>query len=264
MNELLRLEAVSFQVDRKLILKEVSLTLNAGECLGLVGPNGAGKTTLLRLVAGLLEPTSGQIWLEAQPLARLKRREVARRLGYVPQQAGLDFDFTIREVVLSGRNPYLSRFEVESEVDRQIATQALKLTDLEHLAERLVTTLSGGERQRVAIARALAQQPALLVLDEPTASLDLRHQHEIMQLVQRLTEMQGLAALISVHDLNLAARYCDRVAVLAAGQLVVINTPSEAFTPALLAQVFEVEAEITAASTHPEIVQVNVLGVQRN
>jgi iron complex transport system ATP-binding protein len=258
---ILRLENVGYALDRHTILRGISFGLQPGECVGLVGPNGSGKTTLLRTAAGLLAPDVGQILLTEQPLTQLKRREIARQIGYVPQQANLDFNFSVREVVLMGRNPYLSRFEVENESDRCIARQALELADLTHLVERLVTTLSGGERQRVVIARALAQQSRLLLLDEPTASLDLRHQHEIMALLVRLSQEHNLAILVALHDLNLAARYCNRLIVLNRARLLADGRPAEVLTPELMAQVFEVEATICPDETAPGRVQIVVQGV---
>ena len=242
--ELLRLEALTYRLGGRLLADGIALTVAPGAVVGLIGPNGAGKTTLLRLAAGLLTPTAGRIVLDGRPLADWGRREVARRLGYVPQRPQLDAEFSVRDVVLTGRTPHLGRFQVESAADRRIAAAALDRADLTAFAERPVTALSGGERQRVAIARALAQEPRLLLLDEPTASLDLRHQHEIMALVVALARKSRLGVLVSVHDLNLAARYCDRLAVIDSGRLVADGPPHAALTPALLGEVFGVAASV--------------------
>ncbi len=258
--EVLRLDRVGYRAGGRALLEGVDLTLAPGDCLGLIGPNGAGKTTLLRLAAGLLTPTSGGVRLGERALGELGRREIARRLGYVPQRPQLDAAFSVRAVVLTGRTPHLGRFQVETAADRRIADEALARADLAAFAERPVTALSGGERQRVAIARALAQRPRLLLLDEPTASLDLRHQHEIMALAAGLARDADLAVLVSVHDLNLAARYCDRLAVLDRGRLVAAGAPIAVLTPALLAAVFGVEASVAVGAGPAPTVAVTVHG----
>ena len=258
--EVLRLDGVGYRTGGRPLLEGVDLAVAPGDCLGLIGPNGAGKTTLLRLAAGLLTPTSGGIRLGDRPLDELGRREIARRLGYVPQRPQLDAAFSVRAVVLTGRTPHPRRFQLETAADRRIADEALARADLVALAERPVTALSGGERQRVAIARALAQRPRLLLLDEPTASLDLRHQHEIMALAAGLARDAGLAVLVSAHDLNLAARYCDRLAVLDRGRLVAEGAPIAVLTPALLAAVFGVEASVAVGDGPTPTATVTVHG----
>lgn len=260
MAEILRLEQVNYRLNNQSILSEIGFELAVGECVGLVGPNGSGKSSLLRVAAGLIEPQAGQIWLGGQLLGRLKRREIARCLGYVPQHPALDFQFSVREVVLSGRNPHVGRFQVESAQDREIAQNALALADLTPLAERPVTTLSGGERQRVVIARALAQQPQLLLLDEPTASLDLRHQHEIMELLVHLTQEQNLAVLVALHDLNLALRYCNRLLMLSEGKIAAEGQPQEVLRPELMQAVFGVETALVAGAEN-SAPQLLVLGL---
>lgn len=225
-------------------LKTVDLEVYEGEFVGLVGPNGAGKTTLLRLIGKLLEPSDGAVWLEGEPLAGLSQRAVARRVAMVPQRAPADFAFSVRDVVLMGRHPHLARFETEGVVDHAIVRDAMELTNTAELAERPIPELSAGERQRVTLARALAQRPRLLLMDEPTANLDLRHQLQVLECVQRLVQEQGLAVVAALHDLELASRYCDRLVVLHAGTIVADGRPEEVLTAARLREVFGVIAHV--------------------
>jgi iron complex transport system ATP-binding protein len=187
------------------------------------------------------------------------RKQIARLLGYVPQQVRLDFPFSVADVVMDGRNPHLGRFQIGDTADRRIVWEAMEQTGILPLAERNVQTLSGGEKQRVLIARALAQQPRVLLLDEPTANLDLYHQHAIVWLVRRLAAEQGLAVVAAIHDINLAARYCDQLAVLMSGRIVATGPPAMTLTRALLAGVFAVEAEITPEPDVAGAVRVHVL-----
>lgn len=191
----------------------LSLTVNAGECWGILGPNGVGKTTLLHTLAGLRQPRSGEIRLAGQPLASLTRREVARRLGLVFQDHQDGFPATVLETALVGRHPWLSPWQMESAQDLALARKALTRLDAVHLETRSVATLSGGERQRVSIATVLTQDPEVWLLDEPTNHLDLHHQVAVMRLLRELAG-QGRSVVMCLHDLNLAARWCDRVLLL--------------------------------------------------
>ena len=241
---LLRVRDVNFGFNGTAVLKGVTFSLEPGEFVGLVGPNGVGKSTLLKVISGLLPGASGQVTLLGRPLRTYRPQEVARLIAHVPQSAALDFAFTVREVVLMGRSPYLGRFQLEGPHDRAIADQAMRLTDTLHLARRFVNTLSGGERQRVLLARALAQQPRILLLDEPTNDLDIRHQLTLMELVRKLAHEQGLGVIAAIHDLPLAARFCDRVLLLSQGVIVANGSPPEVFTPHTLVQAFGVEAVV--------------------
>jgi iron complex transport system ATP-binding protein len=245
MAPILHCQSISYTLDGATLIAGADFAAEAGTFLGVIGPNGAGKSTLLRLAAGLIAPASGEITLDGHSLRTLPRKQIARLLGYVPQQARLDFPFSVADVVMDGRNPHLGRFQVGGMTDRRIVWEAMEQTGILPLAERNVQTLSGGEKQRVLIARALAQQPRILLLDEPTANLDLYHQHAILRLVRLLAAEQGLAVVAAVHDINLAARYCDRLAVLMNGRMVATGPPATTLTRALLADVFAVDAEIT-------------------
>lgn len=226
-------------------LKGVDLEVGAGEFVGLVGPNGAGKTTLLRVMAKLLEPTAGTVSLDGRPLDGLSRRALAREVAVVPQTVPASFAFPVGEVVLMGRHPYLGRLQGESPEDHAIAREAMAVTNTSDLAERPMTELSGGERQRVTLARALAQRPRLLLLDEPTANLDLRHQIQILGCVRQRVREQGLAAVAALHDLELASRYCERLIVMEDGAIVADGRPEAVLTPARLRDVFGVRAHVT-------------------
>jgi len=240
---LLEAEAVSFAVEAHRILLEVSLSSKRGEFVGLVGPNGAGKSTLIKCISGLLAQTEGSVSLDGRDLARMSPRQVAQVVAHLPQNTSVDFGFTSLEVVLMGRNPHLGPFQLEGAGDHDIARAGMAFTDTEGLANRIINTLSGGERQRVLIARALAQEPRLLLLDEPTADLDIRHQLQIMELVRTLVD-GGLAALAAMHDLNLASNYCDRIYMMKAGKIVASGAPDEVLRSELIHDVFEVGATV--------------------
>jgi len=240
-NDLLIAEGVSYRQDGQTILHDVSLSVAPGELVGLIGPNGAGKTTLVKAISGLLSGPKGAITLLKRPLARIPAREVARIVAQVPQITALDFPFTVKQIVLMGRNPHLSRFEIETEKDRRIAEQAMKRTQTLDLADRLIGTLSGGERQRVLIARALTQEPRLLLLDEPTANLDIQHQMSVLELVQDLVREDGLGAVAAVHDLELAARFCDRLVLMHQGTVLAEGTPERVLSPENLRAAYRVE-----------------------
>jgi iron complex transport system ATP-binding protein len=203
----------------KTVLDRVSATVEPGAIVGLIGPNGAGKTTLLRLLAGMLSPASGQITLNGRPLSAFGRRELARRIAVVPQETRSTFDFSVMDIVLMGRYPHLGTFELERPSDIEIARDALNATGTIDLEGRLFGTLSGGEKQRVVIASALAQASEILLLDEPTASLDLGYQFEIAMLLKRLNVQRTTTLVVSTHDLNFAAGLCDQIILLKDGRV---------------------------------------------
>jgi len=212
----------------------VTMTAGAG-VLGLLGPNGAGKTSLLRAVAGLL-PCSGTVSLHGTRLEELGRRERAQRLALVPQEPRTPPWLTVAEYVLLGRTPYLRPLAREGEPDREAAARSLARLDLDELAERTLGTLSGGERQRVVVARALAQEASIVLLDEPTASLDIGHQQQALDLLDVLRDTEGLTLVAAMHDLTLAAQYADRVLLLDAGRLVADGAPADVLTEEALAR----------------------------
>jgi iron complex transport system ATP-binding protein len=211
--------------------------------LGLIGPNGSGKTTLLKTISGLLAPKFGAVYLDSQALAHLKPSEIAQRLSALEQEHHVGFDFTVREIVEWGRIPHRQRLSPWRAEDEQAIQEALEITQLEDLSDRSIQSLSGGERQRVFLAMTLAQQPEVLLLDEPTAHLDLRFQLEILQLIKRLAG-RGITIIAAIHDLSLAARISNRVAVLSQGRLVAWGPPEEVLTESLIRRVWGIEAQI--------------------
>ncbi|ABR62886.1 ABC transporter ATP-binding protein [Sinorhizobium medicae] len=222
------------------ILKEVSLTLETGEFLGIIGPNGSGKTSLMSLIAGIRKPRKGEVFLDGSPIAALGRRAVAQRLALVEQQAETGERITARQAVELGRTPYLGPLSPWSPQDDAIVDAALRNVDMGHLADRLWHTLSGGERQRLHIARALAQESKILLLDEPTNHLDIGHQISLLDLVRR----QDRTVVAALHDLNHAAMFCDRIAVMQGGRLVALGRPQEVLTVERIRAVFGIEVEV--------------------
>lgn len=225
----------------------VNAALAPGEILGVIGPNSAGKTTLVRLLTGVQRPSAGQILLEGRPLAELSRAALARRVAAVPQQAPESLPFTAEQLVLMGRYPHGPHRFFEGADDRDAARRAMVRTGTLDLAPVAVSALSGGERQRVMLARALAQEPRLLVLDEPTAHLDLRHQAECVALLRQVNAEEGLAVVLVSHDLDLAAAVCDRLLLLAGGRVARLGAPREVLDPALLAEVYGCAVDVEAA-----------------
>lgn len=233
---------VSIRVAGRSLIESVTLTITPGEVLALLGPNGAGKSTLLKALTGELAPSSGNVHMNARPLSAWSPLQRARRRAVLPQHSNLSFPFTVFEVVLMGRSPHGGG---DSAADHHAARQALAATETAHLSERLYPTLSGGERQRVQLARVLAQiwdplpnaEPCYLLLDEPTANLDLSHQHATLRLARRFARA-GVGVLAVLHDLNLAAEYADQLAVLRQGRLEVVGTPAAVLTPAIVSRTF--------------------------
>ena len=226
------------------MLRDVSLDVFAGARLGILGPNGSGKTTLLKLLAGVLAPTGGSVSLDGVALSRLSRRAVARRIAMVPQNTYPAFDYTVLELALMGRYPHLGAFEVESQADLAIAHEALATTGTAEFASRLFSTLSGGEQQRVVIASALAQQAELLLLDEPTVSLDPGYQLEIADLLRTLHRQSGIGLVLSTHDLNLAASVCDTLVLLHHGAIVAAGPTVDVLTPDRIASLYGIHADV--------------------
>jgi iron complex transport system ATP-binding protein len=220
------------------------MRVERGASVALLGPNGAGKTTLLKLLAGMLQPRAGGVTLEGRPVSGLTRREVARRLAVVPQETRTPFDFTVIEMVLMGRYPHLGTFELEGVRDLAIAREALAATGTAPFESRAFSTLSGGEKQRVVIASALAQSPELLLLDEPTTSLDLGHQLDVQLLLAALNHDRGVTMVLSTHDLNLAAALCRHLILLRAGRVVAQGPTEDVLTPETVRALYGVDADV--------------------
>lgn len=228
----------------------VSLELNAGEVLAIVGPNGAGKSTLLRALNGAIKPAAGEIFLDGVRVSSQPRRSVSRRIAAVAQEADLRFPVTVLEFVLGGRYAWASAtaWGWETAADIQIAEEVLRETELQEFSGRLLTELSGGERQRAVLARALATEAQILLLDEPTANLDLGHQAAILATVRDRCDHRGTSAVVVTHDINLAAEFSDRALLLKSGRPIALGTPLEVFTEQRLTEVFELRVLVDA---HP-------------
>ena len=219
-------------------IRDLSFSIAPGEVLGLIGPNAAGKTTVIRLLSRVLDPSRGEIFLAGQPASRLGRAAVARQVAVVPQDVPQGFPYTVEQLVLMGRFPHAPGRFFESREDLEIAREAMAITGVETLAAEPLDRLSGGERQRVVLARALAQRPRLLVLDEPTAHLDLRYQAECVALLRRLHKNDGLGILLVSHDLNLAAEVSDRLLLMSGGSAVSAGTPEDIMRESVLEAVY--------------------------
>lgn len=234
----LHLDQVHFAFGAREVLHGVSLSVAAGECLAVLGPNGAGKSTLLRVASGYLAPSAGSVRLDGEDLARLPRRAAARRIAGVSAHESFELPFRVREAVLLGRLPWRGAFGALSPSDEAAVEAALAAADLTALAERVLPSLSSGERQRVALARALVQRPDVLLLDEPTAHLDLGQQVRTLDVVRAESRARGVAVLAVLHDVNLAGGWADRIALLDGGRLVEEGAPARVLSGNLLAEVF--------------------------
>jgi ABC-type cobalamin/Fe3+-siderophores transport system ATPase subunit len=246
---MLKASGISFAYARRrmaahLVLDDVSIELERGTIVGLLGPNGSGKTTLLRIVAGVLRPDSGAVTIAGRPIGQMTRRELARRIAVVPQETHSAFDFSVIDMVLMGRYPHLGTFELEGAADQAIARDALAATGTAELEMRPFATLSGGEKQRVVIASALAQASDVLLLDEPTAALDLGYQFEITALLRRLNADRGTTMIVSTHDLNLAAALCERVVLLKQGRVIAHGGTEETLTAENIRQLYAIDADV--------------------
>ncbi|MFH8562107.1 ABC transporter ATP-binding protein [Streptomyces sp. NPDC017988] len=234
------IDGVTLSAGAHRLVEDVSLTARPGEVIGLVGPNGSGKSSLLRAVYRVLRPVTGRVSVDGTDAWSLPVRQLARTVAAVVQESGADFDLSVREVVAMGRTPHKRLLDGDTPEDAALITSALAAVDATDLAHRPFDQLSGGERQRVLIARALAQQPSLLVLDEPTNHLDIRHQLEVLGALRRLPA----TVVVALHDLNLAAYYCDRLYVLRDGEVTAAGPPAEVLTPQLLDEVYGVMGEV--------------------
>jgi len=240
----IRIEGLVVGYDAAPVLAGVTLDVAGGEFVGIVGPNGSGKTTLLRSVARVLTPASGAVLIDGKDVSEIPARELARQLGVVPQDTVPAFDFTALEIVLMGRSPHLGRFQLEGAKDMAIAERAMRQTGTLGIAGRPFAALSGGERQRVVIARALAQEPRVVLLDEPTSHLDISYQFEILNLIRRLNREEGITVLAVLHDLNLAAQYCDRLVMLGGRQIQAVGSPAAVLTAENVKRVYGAEVWI--------------------
>jgi iron complex transport system ATP-binding protein len=238
MNIAIDVQNLSHAYGNSPVLKNLTFSVRTSDFFIIIGPNGSGKTTLLKTISGILKPQNGQLKILERSIENYTRKALARTVALVPQKVPVDFPFTVKEVVLMGRSPYLGMLGLEQQSDLEIARQAITFTEIEHLVHRKLDQLSGGEQQRVFIARAICQQPQIILLDEPTASLDLSHQVRLMDLMEKLKQEQGVTVMMVSHDLNLAAMYGDRLLLINDGGIVRIGTPDEVLTFQTLEEVY--------------------------
>jgi len=235
---------VKFKYDDIWTLNDVAFQTHEGEFLGIIGPNGSGKTTLIKIIDGLLIPDGGAVFLRGKDIRHVSRNDIAKIIAMVPQDAPMVFPFTVKEVVMMGRAPHLGRLEFEGKTDFEIVHKAMEITDILPFASRSINELSGGERQRVLIARALAQQPQIILLDESTAFLDIKHQIAFFDIIKGLNRDEGMTVVAVTHDMNLASLYCDRIMLLNNGSIHVIGSPGEVITESNIKEVYDTDVLI--------------------
>jgi iron complex transport system ATP-binding protein len=246
---MIKLESVSFAYQHENVLHNIQLSVTDGEFVGLIGPNGAGKSTLLKLVDRIIHPGSGRLFVKNKPLESYTRRELARIMGYVQQNFTTVFNYSVLDIVLMGRFPYQRAWEFESKLDRDIALEAMETTDCIHLREREFATLSGGEKQLIILASALAQEPEILLLDEPTAALDLKHQFHFYQILKKLQLEQKKTIITVTHDVNLASQFCDRIIILKNGKIKADGPAQKVIQASLIQDIYGLAVQVIP---HPE------------
>lgn len=248
----LKIQGLNFKYDSRVVLEDISLEVEEGKILTLVGPNGSGKTTLLRCIMRILDPEKGCILLDGEQISKIKRRELAKRIGYVPQSELNSFPTTVFDTVLIGRRPYLNWNP--SANDLTIVSQVLYALGLKEFTLRDLNELSGGEQQKVLIARAIVQEPQIMLLDEPTSNLDLKYQLDVLEIVKNLVKEKAISVIMAMHDLNLACRYSDKLVMLKNGKIFSTGVPKQVITPDNIKSVYEVEAVIYNQSQTPYVV----------
>jgi len=238
MNTTVYVNQLSFSYEDTQVLKDLSFSIKKGEFFIVIGPNGSGKTTLMKVMTGLLKIQRGEVKIMERPIKGYSRRMLARQLAFVPQLFTIDFPFTVSDVVLLGRSPHLGIFGLESEKDIRLMKRAMAFTEVSHLARRRLDQISGGERQRVLIAKAICQETEIIVLDEPTASLDIAHQLRIMDLMEKMKTEKNITVIMVSHDINLAAMYADKLLLINKGKMVKFGLPAEVLTYHTLESVY--------------------------
>ena len=246
----LKVSGVRFSYGQRVVLRDIDLDAAPGEIVGLVGPNGSGKTTLIRIISGIAEPQDGDIQIQGHQVSSLRPRDRARLVATVQQSPAVPPGFTAFEVVLMGRNPHLGLLQWEGPKDIDVCRQAMETTDTWEFADRLLSSLSGGELQRVFIARALAQETPVLLLDEPTAHLDISYQTGVLDIIDKVRRKTGVTVLMAMHDLTLAAQYCDRIAALYEGTVFASGQPSQVLTDDVISTVFGARVSIIRHPVH--------------
>ena len=263
--EMLKFSHVAAGYRDREILHDVTLSVEEGDFVGLIGSNGTGKSTLIKCISGLLPLTKGEITICGREQSLLKSRERARLVAVVPQSYHVDYDFTVEDIVMMGRNPYLGFGKREDERDFEIVKNAMEATNTEIFRGRLYNELSGGERQRVILARAIAQQPRVILLDEPTSALDIHHQIEVMELIARLNREEHMTVLAVLHDINMAARFCRRIVMLRDGTVTADGTPEEVVNRKNMEELYAMKLMVRENPLFhkPEIVPIRVMGEEQ-
>ena len=240
---MLDIKKLTFKYDNTPIFNNIEFQVNSGESVGIVGPNGCGKTTLIRVISGVLEPFNGEIYVDGQDLKKLSVVERSRHLSVAPQMPEFPLDYTVYQMLMMARNPYLSLFSWESKQDFYIVQQVISLTEIEYLVERLIRDISGGERQRVLLAMTMIQSTKTVIMDEPTASFDLGYQIGFYRII-KLLKSRGIAVLLAMHDLSLAAQCCDRIIILFKGRIHAEGNPKEVLTEEILSDVYNTPIKV--------------------
>lgn len=241
MNAVIKAKKLCFGYNDQLVLNQMDIDIPKGEFTAIVGPNGCGKTTFVKQLIKSLKPRSGELILFDKPISSYSYKALGKLLAYVPQATQIGFDFTVEEVVMMGRYPHLKRFQTEQDRDREVVAQAMEATGVWSLRHKLANELSGGEQQRVIVARALAQEPQILILDEPISHLDLHHQIELMGLIRDLSQKKGLTVVAIIHDLNLAMDYSDKVVMMQSGRVQYFGTPKETISVQSIKNIYNLD-----------------------
>ncbi|MGB3340915.1 MAG: heme ABC transporter ATP-binding protein [bacterium] len=232
-----------FSYNTKEVLQDISFSLEQGEFLGIIGPNGAGKSTILRLICGILKPAKGSIMIFGETIERIERKQLAKKIAFVPQETHFALNFSVEDIVMMGRYPYLRVFQRENKIDYEARDHALEYANVQPFGKRMINSLSSGERQRVVLARALAQEPTILILDEPTSHLDLHHQYAIMELLKKFNK-EGMSIIVVNHDLNLASLYCERLILMHQGKVFKQGNPGELINERTLKEVYQIDVKV--------------------
>ena len=255
--ELMKLENISFAYETSPVVENLSVSIQEQDFIGLIGPNGSGKSTLLKVMGGILESDSGSTQFKESPISKIDKKLFAQSVSWIPQDHPMVFPFKVSEIVLMGRHPYLSPLSFESEEDFEISQQAMETTMTSQFSDRYFNEISGGEKQRVMIASALAQNPEMMLLDEPTAALDLKYQVQILSILKKLNTAHKMTLIMAMHDLNLASKFCNRLILLDEGQIVRDGPPEQVLKKDILEQVYGIEVDLDSKDgsirVHPVI-----------
>lgn len=253
------IDELEFAYSEVKILNGIDLKIESGECVSLLGPNGTGKSTLVKCILGLLNPDQGIIRVDNKNIKKISRKDLAQRISYVPQKTDSFFSLKVFDMVLLGRKPYVKWRNTSR--DRNIALEAMKMLNIDHLAMKNFSELSGGQQQKVVIARAIAQEPNILVMDEATSNLDIRHQLEVMEIVKELSIKRGITSIMIVHDLNVAARYSDKIVIMNKGKIVASGAPNDVLVKDNIASTYGVEVNIGKVENSPCIIPLRINNV---